>query len=79
MRTRHRQAGDVDVRSTDLVTRRQVGQRQRHVDVAGHQLQHAAVKTAQPQANEVGQSPAGFGELEVSNMLLMLPLFSQAN
>ena len=53
---------DVDVRRTDLVARRQVGQRQRHVHIAGHQREHALVKAAQglaEQSAQVREAPGG--------------------
>ena len=48
-------ARDVHMRSADLVTRRQVRQRQRHLRIVRHELQHAGIKTAQRVAEEIAQ------------------------
>jgi hypothetical protein len=51
----------VDVRGTDLTASRQMGQAQWHMDVGGHENQHALVKPAhrQPQkTTQVGLAPA---------------------
>ena len=48
-------ARDVDVRRRDLATRGQVGQRQRYVDLVGHQVQHARVEAACGMAEQPAQ------------------------
>ncbi|MCY1549940.1 hypothetical protein D9M68_861460 [compost metagenome] len=58
-------AGDVDVGGAHLRTRRQMGQRQRHIGVVRHQVQHTLVETAQrmaQQAAQVAGAPAVIGQ-----------------
>ncbi len=48
-------ARDVHMRRTHLLARRQVGQRQRHLHIARHELQHPRIKAAQGVAHQAAQ------------------------
>ncbi|MEY4421368.1 MAG: hypothetical protein RLZZ498_1964, partial [Pseudomonadota bacterium] len=57
-------ACDVDVRGAHLGTCRKVGQRQGHIDVVRHEVQHTRIKAPHgvaEQAPEVGLSPVLLG------------------
>ena len=54
-------ARDVDVRCTDLIPGRQVGKRQWHLLIVGHQAQHPRIKSAHrvtQEATQMGLAPA---------------------
>jgi hypothetical protein len=65
-------ARDVDVRGAHLRAGGEVRQRERHVDVVRHQVQHALVETAHrmaQQAAQVGLAPGvGIGGKAASAM-----------
>ena len=63
-------ARDVDMRCTNLLSRRQVGQGQRHLGIVRHQFQHPGIELAHglaQQPPQMGAAPVGMGHAHGSS------------